>query len=268
MATYLLLCNPADEPWPEMAETVEKVKRREELEETWRVRSSRKYIAGDRLYILKVGRGQKGIMGSGIFTRRRGRKIIALRYDALLNPDNEEVLPRSILTKYVRGVLWSPRASGTSLPAKAASKVESLWRRHLGRDGANFALFTDAATLPEEIGDDLLGPAADKRLPAGSVRRITVNAYERNSGAREKCVEYYKARCSACGLDFGERFGKDFAGLIHVHHVTPLSKVGIRYKVNPIKDLLPVCPNCHAMLHWGGQTRTVAWLRKLIQESC
>lgn len=70
MATYLLLCNPADKPWPEMAETVDKVKRRQELEETWPVRSSRKYIAGDRLYILKVGRGQKGLMGSGIFNAK------------------------------------------------------------------------------------------------------------------------------------------------------------------------------------------------------
>ena len=36
---------------------------------------------------------------------------------------------------------------------------------------------------------------------------------------------------------------------IHVHHVTPISKVGREYKIDPIKDLIPLCPNCHAMIH-------------------
>ena len=40
--------------------------------------------------------------------------------------------------------------------------------------------------------------------------------------------------------------GRDF---IHVHHLIPLSEVGDTYEVDPIEDLRPVCPNCHAMLH-------------------
>jgi 5-methylcytosine-specific restriction protein A len=44
---------------------------------------------------------------------------------------------------------------------------------------------------------------------------------------------------------YGE-IGKNF---IHVHHVKPLSEIDEQYKINPIKDLRPVCPNCHAMLH-------------------
>ena len=40
--------------------------------------------------------------------------------------------------------------------------------------------------------------------------------------------------------------GKNF---IHVHHIKPLSEIDKEYKINPIQDLRPVCPNCHAMLH-------------------
>jgi 5-methylcytosine-specific restriction protein A len=83
----------------------------------------------------------------------------------------------------------------------------------------------------------------------GAKKQVTVNAYERNVKARQKCIEHYGSECSVCGFDFegayGER-GKDF---IHVHHLVQISSIGKEYQVNPIEDLRPVCPNCHAMIH-------------------
>jgi|ERR1700734_3962751 len=38
-------------------------------------------------------------------------------------------------------------------------------------------------------------------------------------------------------------------GFIHVHHLRQLSDIRKEYLVDPIKDLRPVCPNCHAVLH-------------------
>jgi 5-methylcytosine-specific restriction protein A len=38
-------------------------------------------------------------------------------------------------------------------------------------------------------------------------------------------------------------------GFIHVHHVKQISKLGPNYKVDAIRDLRPVCANCHAVLH-------------------
>jgi 5-methylcytosine-specific restriction protein A len=37
--------------------------------------------------------------------------------------------------------------------------------------------------------------------------------------------------------------------VIHVHHVRPESTLGPNYRVDPIKDLRPLCPNCHAIVH-------------------
>ena len=31
--------------------------------------------------------------------------------------------------------------------------------------------------------------------------------------------------------------------LIQVHHLVPLSAIGKKYRVDPIRDLRPVCPN-------------------------
>jgi 5-methylcytosine-specific restriction protein A len=50
-------------------------------------------------------------------------------------------------------------------------------------------------------------------------------------------------------MSFEELYGIIGKGFIHVHHKKPLAGTRAEYKVNPPKDLVPVCPNCHAMLH-------------------
>jgi 5-methylcytosine-specific restriction protein A len=83
----------------------------------------------------------------------------------------------------------------------------------------------------------------------GAVRRVLVNAYERDRTARQACIDHFGPACAVCGLIFEERYGALGSGFIHVHHVVPLSELGPDYKLNPVEDLRPVCPNCHGMLH-------------------
>ena len=72
----------------------------------------------------------------------------------------------------------------------------------------------------------------------------------RDTKARRECLEHYgSTKCQICGFDSGLYYGEDFKGLIHVHHVIPISERGGEYRLNPQKDLLPVCPNCHMILH-------------------
>jgi predicted HNH restriction endonuclease len=98
----------------------------------------------------------------------------------------------------------------------------------------------------------------------GAKKQITVNAYERNSKAREACVTHHGNSCSVCGFDFGRQYGEIGIGYIHVHHLKPLAEIGAEYEVDPEKDLRPVCPNCHAMLHKKEPPYTVEELRKLV----
>ncbi|HEY9847125.1 MAG TPA: HNH endonuclease, partial [Candidatus Caenarcaniphilales bacterium] len=89
----------------------------------------------------------------------------------------------------------------------------------------------------------------DPSFPEGAVRQVTVNQYERSKKARDACLREHGADCSACGINFEQLYGEIGRGFIHVHHTRPLSRVKGTYQVDPKKDLVPVCPNCHAMLH-------------------
>ena len=97
----------------------------------------------------------------------------------------------------------------------------------------------------------------EKTHVEGAVRTITVNAYERNPLAREACLAHYGYSCFACGFNFEAKFGPLGRGFIHVHHLVPLSEIATEYKVDPIKDLRPLCPNCHAAIHLGNRTRSI-----------
>lgn len=98
--------------------------------------------------------------------------------------------------------------------------------------------------LPEEVGDGMV-----PRLLEGATRTTVVNAYERNREARRQCVEHYGARCVICAFDFESRYGRVGRGMIHVHHLRSLAEIDQEYEVDPVTDLRPVCPNCHAVIH-------------------
>lgn len=101
-------------------------------------------------------------------------------------------------------------------------------------------------------------------FPEGGKQTITVNRYERNRDARAACIEHHGLRCKACEVSFEERYGVYGAGFIHIHHLKKLSEIGKEYKVNPITDLVPVCPNCHAMIHRSAKPLTISELKKVL----
>ncbi len=97
--------------------------------------------------------------------------------------------------------------------------------------------------------NDLPGEIDSQGYYEGAVHKIFVNAYERDSKARQKCINSHGLSCKICNFNFEEEFGDLGRNFINVHHLKPLSEIGKEYQVDPIRDLLPVCPNCHAMFH-------------------
>ncbi len=102
-----------------------------------------------------------------------------------------------------------------------------------------------ASNFPDEVPE--VRPGGTYR--EGATQTVQVNSYERNPAARRRCVEHYGAVCQICRLDFSAFYGELGAGFIHVHHLRPIAEIGQEYEVDPVRDLIPVCPNCHAMLH-------------------
>lgn len=115
---------------------------------------------------------------------------------------------------------------------------------------------------PNELTDE-----ENKKVLEGSKKQITVNAYERNPAARKRCIEHWGFSCAVCGFDFEKIYGEVGKGFIHVHHLIPISEIGEEYEINPITDMRPVCPNCHAMLHRENPPLTIENLRSIIKKS-
>ncbi len=127
----------------------------------------------------------------------------------------------------------------------------------VARDGSSDDLFVAfdhflAETLPlfeqnvqVALSEETTGPV----LKEGAQNAYILTKYERNPKAREECLAFHGTACVVCGMDFGKMYGPEFAGKIEVHHIVPLSQIGEEYVVDPIRDLVPVCPNCHAALH-------------------
>ena len=100
----------------------------------------------------------------------------------------------------------------------------------------------DEWSFQEEVG-------LQESFVEGATFVVQVNAFERSPSARKKCIDYYGFTCTVCGFDFGAAYGSSAEGYCHVHHLKPLSSIGEEYIIDPVKDLCPVCANCHSVIH-------------------
>lgn len=116
-------------------------------------------------------------------------------------------------------------------------------QRAICEEFSSIANVTQVDIFPDEVEE------LDESLLEGKTRKVSVNIYERNPIARQQCIDHYGCKCFICDFDFKAVYGELGEGFIHVHHLVEISTIGKQYSVDPIKDLRPVCPNCHAMLH-------------------
>ncbi|WP_288882967.1 DUF3427 domain-containing protein [Pedobacter panaciterrae] len=137
---------------------------------------------------------------------------------------------------------------------ESSSPVEITWSLRM-------ELHNRPETIPEEI------PVEDKILWEGNSQKIRVNKYERNPQARKDCVEHYGYLCQVCKFDFKKEYGEIGREFIHVHHLTPISGIKKGYIIDPIKDLRPVCPNCHAIIHKRNPCFTIAEVLLLLNNA-
>lgn len=117
---------------------------------------------------------------------------------------------------------------------------------------------THGTRLPEEVDPKEV-------FREGASKTVTVNQYERSAVARSKCLAHYGYKCTVCSFDFEEAYGEIGKNYIHVHHIIPISEIGKEYELNPVTDLVPVCPNCHAMIHITHPALSIKQLRQAIE---
>lgn len=89
----------------------------------------------------------------------------------------------------------------------------------------------------------------------GFEHQYNLTKKERNPDLRKKCIKYYKQlwggriHCICCGFDFGKAYGDIGEGFIEVHHLTPHHTLKGPQPVDPVHGLIPLCSNCHSMIH-------------------
>ena len=128
--------------------------------------------------------------------------------------------------------------------------------RELNRLGFVIIRKGDSEIYPDEL--------PEQTYVEGAVLRVFVNRYERDPAARAACIAAHGLRCRVCEVDLKERYGEIAAGFIHVHHLRPIAQACGIVSVDPIRDLAPVCPNCHAMLHRREPLLTIEELRSIM----
>ncbi|MBO4915748.1 MAG: HNH endonuclease [Oscillospiraceae bacterium] len=204
--------------------------------------------------------------------RLKSGDIVVIRNNAHLSDYYWYNVQRDILYSDVKNVVCVAGYEGVySIPVSIISKCAEEGHLSLEKDGVNYKLvlqrFSGEMCLrltgsKEPIGIEQfqvyrpfyektneIGIEQAASLSEGAKRTVVVNAYERNPAARKICIEHYGAKCQVCGFDFAATYGSDYEGLIEVHHIVPISSIQSEYTVDPIKDLIPLCPNCHTAIH-------------------
>lgn len=250
MNTFLLTWNPKRWEWEEIDSAIKATKKGDTYSNRWSCNTKQIHV-GDRVFLIRVGAEPRGIVASGYVTselyeskhwddEKREKGMSATRidvdFDVVLDAENESIIHMNELKK---GILseqhWSSQSSGIRIKNEIAVILEKKWEA-LQRLRNNKLL-----SLP--------GSGIHNIMIEGGKKQITINSYERNSKARKQCLEHYGPQCVVCGFNSVAVYGNEFEGKIHVHHIKPLNEIDEEYIVDPVNDLVPVCPNCHMILH-------------------
>jgi 5-methylcytosine-specific restriction endonuclease McrA len=110
--------------------------------------------------------------------------------------------------------------------------------------------------------------ADEREFFEGDRTEVSSYSVERSREARQSCLRRKGYDCAVCGFNFFETYGEIGLKYIHVHHVDDLALADGERKIDPETGLVPVCPNCHAMLHKGvKKSRPLAELRARLRNA-
>ncbi len=263
MRTFLLTWNPGRWSWDTFREDILRLESTGTLSERWSCGVRQELPPGSEIYLLRPGSlpdEKKGIIGRGIAGSSPYRDAhwsedrphdtalyIDVDFDSLAE---DPVLPLPRLIELSPNFSWTPQSSGIEIPQDLAAQIRKEWT----------TVVSALSYFPEEVG-------ASGTFIEGASRTVQVNAYERSHAARVACIEHYGPRCLACNIDMSDVYGPIAAGYIHIHHVVPLSQIREGYIVDYIHDLIPLCPNCHAIAHLRTPPLSLKGLKAKIKEA-
>lgn len=99
----------------------------------------------------------------------------------------------------------------------------------------------------------------------GTEYEKTITTHERNPINRQLCLQLKGYACAVCGMKFEDVYGQIGKEFIEIHHTNPVSEMGDSHAVDIVEELVPLCSNCHSMIHRRRPPYSVEELKSLIQ---
>jgi 5-methylcytosine-specific restriction protein A len=251
--SFLFAWNPNKWEWTDLQESIDHLENVGYVERRWSCGNSKSIKKGDRVFLIRLSEEPRGIMGSGFAkssfyvaphwdgTEGKTSNYIDIEFDILINPSKDVLFDKTFLDnidpKNVQQ--WFPQQSGISIKPEVIDVLESKW----------FDFITKNKYIRNSfVSNDVLTDIKET-FREGKSKDIIQTRYERNPEARKRCFTHFGFSCNVCNFNFENHFGEVGKGFIHVHHINQISEIGREYEIDPIKDLIPVCPNCHSMIH-------------------
>lgn len=98
----------------------------------------------------------------------------------------------------------------------------------------------------------------EELITEGETKTVVTKAYERSRKLRNAAIEHFSRNgiitCDCCGFEFQSFYGEMYGtSCIEIHHLKPIFQYASMSVVQTIdealKNLMPVCPNCHRVIH-------------------
>jgi len=270
-STYLIIWNPTKWVWIDLKEDINHLQRVGSLIKSWSCCNLKSIEKGDRVFLISLGEEPKGIIGSGYAkstsysaphwddTKNKETNYFDMEFDVLIDPEESKIFSIGALQAIDKNHIqqWLPQRSGILVKKEVVNSLEANW--------LNFINENNYITKSFFSNDDSTG--SKKTYKEGKPTEVKQTAYERNPKAREECLQIHGYSCKVCDFNFKERFGEIGEGFIHVHHIKPISEIAKEYEVDPSSELIPVCPNCHAMIHSKRPALTIEKIREIRKDN-
>ncbi len=95
-------------------------------------------------------------------------------------------------------------------------------------------------------------PAPKREETEGERKHVEYERAHRSQQLRKACIREWGYQCQCCGMRFDELYGEDLgADFIEVHHLQMISTFDDQRPDDYVANLVPLCANCHAMIHRG-----------------
>lgn len=205
---------------------------------------------GDHVYVVATSQGELLLLGRLTVDRVVGQREADEHFkehvyeapDHLIGSGSalnlDGIVPEDIAREL-------QRASGKRLKIDPHSyRVEANSLRTTGRLTERSAALLDSLLTPAvQVDTDQVG------FQKGGRQLRRHEAIERSSAVRARALAIHGSQCSVCGFSFAATYGPLGEGFAEVHHLAPLASLQRSTRVNPARDVVILCANCHRMVH-------------------